>query len=186
MDYLVVILSGLFLGRGRTPLPWSERPGGVLIRRVPLPLIARLRMHARPAALLLGLTAVGWLVGRLSPLPVALVALAVVGLLALSVGYTVTSEGIAIGRRGFRRWTEFGGVARRPGGARLQGVTGRRGMTIWLSGSRDDDDFVLLLRHLVRGSYQGHLGSSVDGTTDKEAWDADGIRRLKPARVGRS
>ena len=50
-----------------------------------------------------------------------------------------------------RRWTEFGGVTRRRGGVRLQGVAGARGTTIWLSGNRDDDETVLLLRQLVRG-----------------------------------
>jgi hypothetical protein len=46
----------------------------------------------------------------------------------------------------------------RGGAVRLQGVAGARPLTIWLSGGRDDDDFVLLLRQLVRGSYKGQLG----------------------------
>jgi hypothetical protein len=41
---------------------------------------------------------------------------------------------------------------------RLQGVAGARPQTVWLSGGRDDDDFVLLLRQMVRGSYKGVLG----------------------------
>ena len=58
----------------------------------------------------------------------------------------------------------FGGVARRPGGVCLQGVAGARSLGLWLSGGRDDDDFVLLLRQLVRGSYKGHLGPETDVT----------------------
>src|SRR3712207_7517250 len=40
----------------------------------------------------------------------------------------------------------------RSDGVRLQGVAGARPLTVWLSGGRDDDEFVLLLRQLVRGS----------------------------------
>jgi hypothetical protein len=79
-------------------------------------------------------------------------------LVAVPVAYTLTDEAIALGRTAPRRWTEFGGVGRRPGGARLQGIAGARGMTIWLSDSRGDDEFVLLLRQLVRGSYKGEIG----------------------------
>ena len=186
MEFLVVTLAGLALGRGRAPMPWAERSRGALVRRVQMPFLARLRMHAMEASFLLALTTAGWVLGLLSPLSVALVAVAVVGLLALAAAYTLTSEGIAIGHHGFRRWTEFGGVARRPGGARLQAVAGRRGMTVWLAGSRDADDFVLLLRRLVRGSYQGHLGPMIDGAAGKEAVEADGARGLNPARAGRS
>jgi hypothetical protein len=90
---------------------------------------------------------------------VALVVLTLLALLlALPMRYTLTSRGIRAGWTPFRRWTEFGGVARRRGGVRLQGVAGARPLTVWLSGGRDDDDFVLLLRQLVRGSYKGHLG----------------------------
>jgi hypothetical protein len=49
-------------------------------------------------------------------------------------------------------------VARRRSGVRLQGVAGARPLTVWLSAGRDDDEFVLLLRQLVRGSYKGRLG----------------------------
>jgi hypothetical protein len=72
--------------------------------------------------------------------------------------YTLTSQGMRPGKTPFRRWTEFGGVARRRGGVRLQGVAGARSQSVWLSGGREDDEFVLLLRQLLRGSYKGHLG----------------------------
>ena len=96
--------------------------------------------------------------GWIDPLTVAAVIALLALLLALPVRYTLTSQGIRAGWTPFRRWTEFGGVARRRGGVRLQGVAGARPLTVWLSGGRDDDDFVLLLRQLVRGSYKGHLG----------------------------
>ncbi len=181
MELLVVVLTGLVLGRGRVPWPWSERPYGTTIRRIRLPFLARLRMQAMPSGLLLALATAGGVLGLLSPVSVALVPIIIVGFLVLPVAYTVTSEGIAVGGRGFRRWTEFGGVARRPGGARLQAVGGRRGMNVWLGGSRDDDDFVLLLRRLVRGSYQGHAGSVPERPPGQDVPQAVGARGLKPA-----
>ncbi|MDQ2621994.1 MAG: hypothetical protein M3Y45_03040, partial [Actinomycetota bacterium] len=45
------------------------------------------------------------------------------------------------------------------------------GMTVWLSGDREDDQFVLLLRQLVRGSYQGWIDPDAE---DAPAFDADG------------
>ena len=93
--------------------------------------------------------------GRIGPLTALVVTGLLALLLSLPVRYTMTSRGIRAAWTPFRRWTEFGGVARRRGGVRLQGVAGARPLTVWLSGGRDDDDFVLLLRQLVRGSYKG-------------------------------
>ena len=115
-------------------------------------------MHG-PAALVVFLLSIVLLVlGRIGPLTALLVTALLALLLALPVRYTMTSQGIRAAWTPFRRWTEFGGVARRRGGVRLQGVAGARPLTVWLSGGRDDDEFVLLLRQLVRGSYKGNLG----------------------------
>lgn len=57
-------------------------------------------------------------------------------------------------------------MARRRGGVRLQGVAGARPQMIWLSGGRDDDEFVLLLRQLVRGSYKGSFGPEAAPAVD--------------------
>jgi hypothetical protein len=153
----ILIIATLAL-YGRVWLPWGEPASGHLVRRERLSLLGRLRMHG-PAALALALIAiVATVMGWVSPLTL----LTVIGLLALLVAlpmrYTVTSQGIRAGWTPFRRWTEFGGVARRRGGVVLQGVAGARPQTVWLSGDRDDDQFILLLRQLVRGSYKGHLG----------------------------
>jgi len=142
----------------RVWLPWGESVSGNLVRRVPLSLWGRLRMHGPPAAVVFVAAAVATALGWISPWALLLVAGLLALLFALPVTYTVTARGIRAGWTPFRRWTEFGGVARRRGGVRLQGVAGARPQTVWLSGGRDDDDFVLLLRQLVRGSYKGHLG----------------------------
>jgi hypothetical protein len=138
--------------------PWSRRPGGILVRRAPLPLLARLRLHRRPAMVVLTAGAAGLVAGRVHLWSLGIAAVVLAALIAVPVAYTLTDEAIALGRTAPRRWTEFGGVGRRPGGARLQGIAGARGMTVWLSDSRGDDEFVLLLRRLVRGSYKGEIG----------------------------
>jgi hypothetical protein len=152
---LIAVALALFL---RVWTPWGERASGNLVSQQALSLFGRLRMHG-PAALALWLVAIVMLVSGRIGWPTALLVTALLLLLvSLPVRYTMTSRGIRAAWTPFRRWTEFGGVSRRPGGVRLQGVAGARPLTIWLSGGRDDDDFVLLLRQLVRGSYKGQLG----------------------------
>ncbi len=156
---LVVIFMMVTLALfARVWVPWGAGVSGNLVRQEPLSILARLRMHG-PAAIAIWVAAVVCLaLGWIGPYTV----LTVTGLLALlfvlPVSYTLTSQGIRAGWTPFRRWTEFGGVARRPGGVRLQGVAGAPPLTVWLPGGREDDDFVLLLRQLMRGSYKGQLG----------------------------
>ena len=152
---LIAVTLALFF---RVWVPWGERASGNLVGRETLSVLGRLRMHG-PAAVLISVLAVVLLaLGKIGPLTVLLLSALLALLLALPVRYTMTSQGIRAAWTPFRRWTEFGGVARRRGGVRLQGVAGARPLTVWLSGGRDDDEFVLLLRQLVRGSYKGQLG----------------------------
>lgn len=143
-------------------LTWVRlvRPGlntlqGTPLLVVSLPLLARIRMHAVPAIaaliLALWLAAVGDIPWWLVFVPV----LSNVLLVALPVKYTLTDLGIRLGWTSFRRWTEFAGVRRAPGGARLVSVQRRLGLQIWLSGSRGDDEFLQFLRQTVRNAYQG-------------------------------
>lgn len=156
MDLLLILIAAaLFL---RVWLPWGEPVSGNLVRREPLSLLGRLRLHGPLAALILVVVIVLLALGRVRVESVLVVFALQALLLALPLRYTVTSRGIRFAWTPFRRWTEFGGVARRPGGVRLQGVADARPLTVWLSGGRDDDEFVLLLRQLVRGSYKGQLG----------------------------
>jgi hypothetical protein len=128
-----------------------------------------LRLHGS-AALSIWVAAVICLaLGWVGPYTVLIVTGLLALLFALPVRYTLTSQGIRAGWTPFRRWTEFGGVARRPGGVRLQGVAGAPPLTVWLPGGREDDDFVLLLRQLVRGSYKGQLGPDAGISTTNTA-----------------
>jgi hypothetical protein len=152
---LIAVTLALFL---RIWTPWGERASGNLVSRQTLSLLGRLRMHGPTVSALWLISIVLLVSGRVAPVTVSIVTVLLLLLLSLPVRYTMTSAGIRAAWTPFRRWTEFGGVARRRGGVRLQGVAGARPLTIWLSGGRDDDDFVLLLRQLVRGSYKGQVG----------------------------
>jgi hypothetical protein len=153
--FLIAVTVALFF---RVWVPWGERASGNLVARETLSVLGRLRMHGPSVGLVFVASVVLLASGRIGPLTLLLVTALLALLLALPVRYTMTSHGIRAAWTPFRRWTEFGGVARRPGGVRLQGVAGARPLTVWLSGGRDDDEFVLLLRQLVRGSYKGRLG----------------------------
>jgi hypothetical protein len=152
---LLAVTLALFF---RVWVPWGERASGNLVGRETLSVLGRLRMHGPSVGPLFGASLVLLVLGKIGPLTLLLVTALLALLLALPVRYTMTSRGIRAAWTPFRRWTEFGGVARRPGGVRLQGVAGARPLTVWLSGGRDDDEFVLLLRQLVRGSYKGRFG----------------------------
>lgn len=152
---LIIAAGALYT---RVWLPWGEKASGNIVRVESLSLFGRLRMHGPHVGLLCLVAILSALLGWVNPIVALLAMIMAAGVIVLPVRYTVTTTGIRSGGTPFRRWTEFGGVARRPGGVRLQGVAGARPQTIWLSGGRDDDDFVLLLRQLVRGSYKGFMG----------------------------
>ena len=160
---LIIAAGALYT---RVWLPGGERTSGNLVRLEALSLFGRLRMHGPHVAALIVVAIVSALLGWVSPIVALLAMVMAVGVIFMPVHYTVTSTGIRSGGTPFRRWTEFGGVARQAGGVRLQGVAGARPQTIWLSGGRDDDEFVLLLRQLVRGSYKGFMGPDAAPTSE--------------------
>lgn len=160
---LIIAAGALYT---RVWLPWGEHASGNLVRLESLSLFGRLRMHGPHVAALCLLAVLSAVLGWVNPIVAVLAMVIAVSVIFMPVHYTVTSTGIRSGGTPFRRWTEFGGVARRSGGVRLQGVAGARPQTIWLSGGRDDDEFVLLLRQLVRGSYKGFVGPDAAPAVD--------------------
>lgn len=147
---ILIVLTWLRVAR-----PTRRRVRGTVIHDSRLPLLARLRMQLLPCTIVLAASVLLVAFGELpwwGPL-VALVSN--FGLVLLPVRYTLTTTGISCGWTPLRRWTEFAGVARAPGGARLQGAAGSRDMRIWLSGSRGDDEFVHLLRRMISSAYKG-------------------------------
>lgn len=161
----LMIFVALF---SRVFVPWAGRPTGALVRKAPLSLLGRMRMHGLAGIIGLALSALAVYVGLVPQWFIIVMPLVFAVLVALPMSYTLTTEGIMAGHTPMRRWTEFGGVTRSRGGVRLQGVAGARGMTVWLSSSRDDDDLVLLLRQLVRGAYKGQVGPELGPAVSEE------------------
>lgn len=120
-----------------------------------MPFAARLSNQAGPLAVLAAVFVLNEL-NQSVPFWVPLVPLT---LLALSVvipaSYTLTGDGIMIGRLTFRRWTEFSGVTVRRGRLRLKSISGVRPLVIWLPGRFHDADTVAEIRGLIRNAYQG-------------------------------
>lgn len=152
---LVLLVFSLIFAWLRLMRPFDMRAGGNSLLTISLPLLARMRMHALPA--IVGI-AIALLLVLVYHLPVWIAGLPVLsfGLLSgIPTRYALTDHGIRLGWTPFRRWTEFAGVTRARGRARLQGVHGSRSMRIWLSGSRGDDEFLHLLKNFIKNGYKG-------------------------------
>lgn len=135
---------------------WSPNSTeGEVLEKVPVPLLARLKMLGIPLFLGMVVLIVGLIMDRVTLwvafalLPIYLI------VVSIPVSYTLTTAGIRTGKGAFRRWTEFAGVRRSPSGAILQGGQRASSYPIFLSGNREDDEFVHTLKNLVRDSYKG-------------------------------
>lgn len=147
-DLPLLIWSVIFL--------WSPmKTEGEELLRVDVSLLGRLKMLALPLSIgAIVLVATGiWFELRWWMLPLWIMIYGAVLLIPQS--YLLTSTGIRLRRGPFRRWTEFSGVRRSSSGATLQGGPKSPSYPVFLGGNREDDDFVLLLRTLVRDSYKG-------------------------------
>lgn len=128
---------------------------GEVLARVSMPILARCRMLAVPMVLGLLTYAIGVGMGRTHWWLIVPIVAVFAAMLALPTSYILTTVGIRMSRGTFRRWTEFAGVVRAPGGALLQSGANGHGYPIFLGGNREDDDFVHTLRLLVRDAYKG-------------------------------
>lgn len=133
----------------------SDTTEGEVLLRVPVSVLARLKMLWLPFGVSGLLQLIGLVTGRVGWRVVVIYVVVMVTILAIPISYTLTTVGIRAGRGVFRRWTEFAGVRRSPSGAVLQGVQRARSYPIYLSGNREDDEFVLTLKHLIQDSYKG-------------------------------
>jgi hypothetical protein len=160
---LILIVTWVRLFR-----PVHKAVEGNTFRVSPLPLLAKIRMHSVPSVLAFLLTIGLAGTGNLPWWTLIIPVISTILLLAIPVKYTITDEGIRLGWTGFRRWTEFAGVRRAAFGARLLGVNGKRGMNIWLSGSRDDDDLLHFLRQTQKNAYKGRFTTIPATDTERQ------------------
>jgi hypothetical protein len=133
----------------------SRRTEGTIIHVRSLSLLARMKRHAVPNTVIASVTIALGAMDLASPWWLLAALGSMLGLLAIPQSYIITTRGIRAGRGAFRRWTEFAGVYRSPAGATLQTIGRLPDLPIWLSGDLGDDEFVHLLRTLVRDSYKG-------------------------------
>lgn len=156
MNTLVLILPVLIvLTWARWVRPGRSRLEGLRIATVPIPILARARMHLSAGALTLAVAVALASGGAASWWILALPTVSYVLQVLVPIHYTLTDIGLRLGWTAFHRWTEFAAVRRAPGGARLIGVQRGRGMHVWLSGSRGDDEFIHFLKQMIRGAYKG-------------------------------
>lgn len=164
MNLPLIILAVLLIWTwARLFRPVHKAVEGNSLRIASLPLLAKIRMHVVPSAAALTLAIIEAVSGAISPWVILVPVVSTVMLLVIPVRYTITDQGIRLGWTRFRRWTEFAGVRRTRFGARMLGVNRTRGMNIWLSGSRDDDEFLHFLRQTQKNAYKGQFGV-VSGT----------------------
>ena len=133
----------------------SHRFEGTPIGVMTLPLLARVYMHAVPTGISLVTAMILAVTGYISWLWVFAPIISAALLVSIPIRYTLSEKGIRRSFGAFRRWTEFAGVERSAGGARLKPLPQTRPGRVWLSGSRGDDEFLQLLRILIRNAYKG-------------------------------
>lgn len=159
-DYLFLLIPLLLAGAWLlTLMPTNRRAEGAVIVVRPIPALARMKRHAVPHGLVAAVTVVLVLSGNASAWWVVALIASFLAVSAIPQTYIVTTRGICTGRGGFRRWTEFAGVYRSAAGVTLQTIGRNPNVPIWLAGDRGDDEFVHLLRTLVRDSYKGKLAA---------------------------
>lgn len=176
-DFLFLIIPLLLAGAWLLMLmPTNRRTEGAVIVVRPIPALARMKRHAvthglvavvTVALIVSGLASTWWLVATVASF---------LTVSAIPQKYIVTTRGIWTGRGGFRRWTEFAGVYRSAAGITLQTIGRHPNVPIWLARDRGDDEFVHLLRTLVRDSYKGKLAAlQVVQAAERNACEPPGI-----------
>jgi hypothetical protein len=186
-QFLVLLIPLCILWTWLSPIGLTNRTiEGTVIQITPITLLARIKRHAVTNFVTLVVTLSLVLADMASPLWLVAAVISAVGILSFPQVYTVTTRGIRVGRGNFHRWTEFAGVYRSRAGASLQSIRRRPDLPIWLSGSRDDDEFVHLLRTLVRDSYKGKTTpipqTSIHESTRRDGPTLPGIAAFKRGR----
>lgn len=158
IDFIFLTIPILIVWAWTITLGFSGRhcEGGIIVVRQ-IPVLARMKRHASTHALLATVTAALAVLGLASLWWLVVTAISFVTIVAIPQKYVVTTRGIRTGRGAFRRWTEFAGVHRSTAGVTLQTIGRHPNVPIWLARDRGDDEFVHLLRTLVRDSYKGKV-----------------------------
>lgn len=159
-QFLFLIIPLLLAWSWILPIGYANtRVEGTVIQVRVIPILARIKRHGLPHGIVAATTLGLMITDLASAWWLLATAVSFVAIVAMPQAYVVTTSGIRTGRGNFRRWTEFAGVYRSKAGARLQTISRKPDVPIWLSGDLGDDEFVHLLRTCVRDSYKGKLSS---------------------------
>lgn len=160
----------------RVFIPWEDSPTGRELAVIPLPFRQRVRLqHINIYAIgfLLILGAVGHWVSTLLML---IVILFVTAILFIPIRYTLTEDGLTMGRTPFRRWIEFRDVESRPGRVHLIGAEDWRDMDILLPTTEDSEQVLSVARRALL-----RQRSSTTRRTPRPA--ADAVKRASTAKA---
>lgn len=164
----LLIAVALLLMIARVASPWIQRVDGRPLRRLPVPLGAKMRQQRLPLVLLGLVIGANVIAGQgMLAMHVGAIVLAS-ALLALPARCVITDQGIRAGWTPFRRWSEFAGLSVRRGNIMLQPISGLAKLEITLPGRFEDADIVGEMRTLIRLGYQGSHQS------DESASDSGG------------
>lgn len=144
-----LLVGSLAMMIGRMFVPWEDVPDKATINMsIPLGFRERIRLQR------INIYAIGFLLllgayGHwLSTLQLVLMILLITAILCLPVRYTLTDEGITLGRTALRRWNEFRDVEVKRGRLHLIGADQWRDMDVLLP---VNDDALLALPSIQRG-----------------------------------
>jgi hypothetical protein len=155
MAALFLLVVSLGLVALRFHMPWVRPARGDAIRKISVPLRAKVRLQRPNVYAIAALMLLGGIGGWVPAVAQIAVVLAVVGILLLPLDYTVTDQEIALGRTPARVWTDFARVEQRPGRLFLQPIEGAAHFEVWLPSNADDTAIEAELRRLVCGRAQG-------------------------------
>lgn len=158
LTYTLLPLVPLLIWLLTVALSPTRIEGDVLLK-VPIPVLARVKMVALPFTAGVVLIAVIALTTNAHWLSVFMLLGTFAVVLCIPINYTLTTAGIRSGKGRFRRWSEFAGVRRFAAGAILQGGPRSSSYPIFLSGHREDDELILTLKNLILDSYKGTVVS---------------------------
>lgn len=163
-----LIAVALMLMAGRILISLLTGAHGREMRRLPVPLPAKVRRQRLPLMLLAVVIVLSAFSGGVLLAMHGGALLTAAALLALPARCVITDQGIKGGWTPFRRWSEFAGLSVRKGDIRLQPLSGLAKLEVTLPGRFEDADIVAEMRTLIRLGYQGSQQNDVGGSESGE------------------
>jgi Amt family ammonium transporter len=148
--FLSTIIGCLVIAAGRVITARPSAVEGEIAADIQLDLRERLRYHRGALYSVGGLLLLGALTGLLSwPLEIVVI-VGTIAVVQLPIRYRVTSQGIALNRLFFRRWSEFSGYRLNQRGIILAGKAGDGGLRLRVDRRHEEQIKAIIARRLPR------------------------------------